>query len=87
MLTPAILGALRSAGSIGVLGLLFGDYASGTLVLFLAEPIIQADYTQVAEAAADTFAYATLLDADLPSPHSLRDWRRKVAKTRASWNT
>ena len=58
--------ALRSAGSIGVLGLLFGDFAGGALVLFLAEQIIQADYTQEAEAAADTFAYTALLDADLP---------------------
>lgn len=37
--------ALRSAGSIGVLGLLFGDFAGGALVLFLTEQIIQADYT------------------------------------------
>lgn len=58
--------ALRSAGSIGVLGLLFGDFAGGALVLFLAEQIIQADYTQEAEAAADTFAHAALLAADLP---------------------
>lgn len=58
--------ALRSAGSIGVLGLLFGDFAGGALVLFLAEQIIQADYTQDAEAAADSFAHAVLLDADLP---------------------
>jgi len=58
--------ALRSAGSIGVLGLLFGDFAGGALVLFLAEQIIQADYSQEAEAGADTFAYAVLLDAELP---------------------
>ncbi|SLN28955.1 M48 family metallopeptidase [Pseudooctadecabacter jejudonensis] len=58
--------ALRSAGSIGVLGLLLGDFAGGALVLFLAEQIIRADYTQEAEAAADTFAYNALLNADLP---------------------
>lgn len=58
--------ALRSAGSIGVLGLLFGDFAGGAIVLFLAEQIIRADYTQGAEAAADTFAYTALLDAELP---------------------
>ncbi len=58
--------ALRSAGSIGVLGLLFGDFAGGALVLFLTEQIIRADYTQDAEAAADAFAHAALLDADLP---------------------
>ena len=58
--------ALRSAGSIGVLGLLLGDFAGGAVVLFLAERIIQADYTQEAEGAADTFAHKVLLAADLP---------------------
>lgn len=58
--------ALRSAGSIGVLGLLLGDFAGGALVLFLAEQIIRADYTQDAEAAADTFAHDALVAADLP---------------------
>jgi len=58
--------ALRSAGSIGVLGLLFGDFAGGAVVLFLAEQIIRADYTQEAEAAADSFAHEALLAVDLP---------------------
>lgn len=58
--------ALRSAGSIGVLGLLLGDFAGGAVVLFLAEQIIRADYTQAAEAAADSFAHAMLQKADLP---------------------
>lgn len=62
--------ALRSAGSIGVLGLLFGDFAGGAMVLFLTERIISADYTQAAEAAADAHAYALLIDADL-SPEAL----------------
>jgi beta-barrel assembly-enhancing protease len=35
-------GALRTAGSIGVLGLLFGDFAGGAAVLFLAERLIEA---------------------------------------------
>ncbi|NBT30732.1 MAG: peptidase M48 Ste24p [Rhodobacteraceae bacterium] len=58
--------ALRSAGSIGVLGLLFGDFAGGAVVLFLAERLIQADYTREAEANADSFAHQTLLAADIP---------------------
>lgn len=52
--------ALRSAGSIGVLGLLFGDFAGGTVVLFLTERLIEARYSQAAEAAADTYAYGVL---------------------------
>lgn len=70
-----------------MLGLLFGDFAGGALVLFLAERIIQVDYTQDAEATADTFAHGALVDADLPRPAIatfLRDLRRKVAKTRGS---
>jgi Zn-dependent protease with chaperone function len=58
--------ALRSAGSIGVLGLLFGDFAGGALVLFLTERLIQADYTREAEAAADSYAYALLIRTGQP---------------------
>lgn len=57
--------ALRSAGSIGVLGLVFGDFAGGALVLFLTERLIEAQYTQGAEAAADVFAHDLLLKADV----------------------
>lgn len=64
--------ALRSAGSIGVLGLLFGDFAGGALVLFLSEQLIRANYSKEAEAMADVFAYKQLLDADLP-PSGLAD--------------
>lgn len=58
--------ALRTAGSIGVLGLLLGDFAGGTVVLFLAERMIQADYTREAEAAADAFAHQRLAEVGLP---------------------
>ena len=57
--------ALRSAGSVGVLGLLFGDFAGGALVLFLTERMIQATYTKDAEANADTFAHGTLAAAEI----------------------
>ncbi len=73
--------ALRSAGSIGVLGLLLGDFAGGAVVLFLAERIIQADYTQDAEAAADTFAHRVLLDADLP-PSAIGTFFERLAEGR-----
>lgn len=63
-------GALRSAGSIGVLGLLFGDFAGGTAVLFLANRLIDATYSQTAEAGADEFAYHVLANSGIP-PSSL----------------
>lgn len=59
-------GALRSAGSIGVLGLLFGDFAGGTVVLFLANQLINATYSQKAEAAADAYAHERMTAAGLP---------------------
>jgi len=59
--------ALRSAGSIGVLGLLFGDFAGGALVLFLTERLIQANYSREAEAASDAYSQALLARAGLPS--------------------
>jgi len=58
--------ALRSAGSLGVLGLLFGDFAGGALVLLLTNQLIAADYTREAEAAADAYAHDLLLAAGLP---------------------
>jgi len=58
--------ALRSAGSIGVLGLLLGDFAGGAVVLFLTERLNQATYTKEAEAAADAFAHKTLIASGIP---------------------
>ena len=52
--------ALRSAGSIGVLGLVLGDFAGGAAVLFLTERLISAKYSQAAETDADIFARAVL---------------------------
>lgn len=65
--------ALRSAGSIGILGLLFGDFAGGAVVLFLAERLIDAQYAQDAEAGADQFATQVLLKAGV-SPAALGDF-------------
>lgn len=64
--------ALRSAGSIGVLGLLFGDFAGGAAVLFLSERLISAQYSQAAETEADEFAYGLLENAGI-SPGGLGD--------------
>ena len=65
-------GALRSAGSVGVLGLLFGDFAGGTVVLFLLNRLIDATYSQEAEALADSFAHQTLSQTDI-APSALAD--------------
>ncbi|MDF3416157.1 M48 family metallopeptidase [Sulfitobacter sp. M57] len=64
--------ALRSAGSIGILGLLFGDFAGGAAVLFLTERLISAQYSQAAETAADEFAHRMLAQAGI-NPGALGD--------------
>ncbi len=64
--------ALRSAGSIGILGLLLGDFAGGAAVLFLTEQLISANYAQGAESGADEFAFTALEAADV-SPAALGD--------------
>jgi predicted Zn-dependent protease len=64
--------ALRSAGSIGILGLLFGDFAGGAAVLLLTERLISAQYSQAAEKGADDFAHALLAQAGI-SPGALGD--------------
>lgn len=58
---------LRSAGSVGILGMVFGDFAGGAAALVVAERLIAADYSQDAEADADRFAHKLLEDAKLPS--------------------
>ncbi|WP_300515992.1 M48 family metallopeptidase [Aliiroseovarius sp.] len=58
-------GALRTAGSIGVLGLLLGDFAGGTVVLMMAQSLINASYSQAAEVKADDFAYGVLTRAEV----------------------
>lgn len=70
--------ALRSAGSIGVLGLLLGDFAGGAIVLFLAERLIDASYSQKAELAADDFA-AKLMAQNNVAPGALADMFERFA--------
>ncbi|MEL6916080.1 MAG: M48 family metallopeptidase [Pseudomonadota bacterium] len=69
--------ALRTVGSTGVLGLLLGDFAGGAAVLFLTNRLIQADYTQEAEAAADAFATRALIAADV-APDALADFFERL---------
>lgn len=59
--------ALRSAGSVGVLGLLLGDFAGGAAVLFLTEKLIQAQYSRDAEARSDLYAHRLLNNVGLPT--------------------
>lgn len=71
--------ALRSAGTLGVLGLLFGDFAGGTIALFLANQLINASYSQQAEARADDYAH-DLLSAANVSPVALGTFFERLIK-------
>ena len=64
--------ALRSAGTVGVLGLVLGDFAGGGLVLVLVEQLIDASYSQEAESRADAYAFSALAAQDV-DPAALGD--------------
>ena len=59
--------SLRSAGSAGLLGLVFGDFAGGFVALALAEALVNANYSQEAETQADLFSHELFARAKLPS--------------------
>ncbi|WP_460272608.1 M48 family metallopeptidase [Celeribacter sp. ULVN23_4] len=62
--------ALRSVGTFGVLSLVFGDFAGGTVVLLGVNQLVNAQYSQGAESAADAYAHALLPKAGV-SPGAL----------------
>lgn len=59
----ATRGALRAAGSAGLLSMVIGDVTGGAALTLVAEHVVSASYTRQAEAAADVFALALLQDA------------------------
>lgn len=56
---------LRAAGSAGLLSLVLGDFAGGTLAVVLAEATLSASYTREAEEAADAYALDMLANAQV----------------------
>jgi Zn-dependent protease with chaperone function len=58
---------LRTAGSAGIIGMIFGDFAGGFAVLAVTKQLINARYSQGAESSADDFAHELLAKAGLPS--------------------
>lgn len=58
--------ALRTAGSVGLLGLLLGDVTGGAAIGLVADRLINARYGQDAETAADAYALDMLARAGLP---------------------
>lgn len=62
--------ALRGVGTFGVLSLVLGDFAGGTVVLLGVNQLVNAQYSQDAESAADAYAHALLPKAGI-SPGAL----------------
>lgn len=56
---------LRAAGSAGLLSLVFGDFAGGTVAVLVAEAALNASYTREAEAEADRYAHRMLETAQV----------------------
>lgn len=58
-------GALRAAGSAGLLSMVLGDFTGGGLLVIVADHIFNAAYTREAEVAADAYAVGMLNAANV----------------------
>ena len=65
-------GALRTMGSFGIVGLLFGDAIGTSAAAGVAQQMISSSYSREAEIAADAFAHRQMTRAGLP-PSALGD--------------
>lgn len=59
--------SLRSAGSAGILALVLGDVAGGSVMAILADNLLHSNYSRAIETKADTFALSMLNSADISS--------------------
>ncbi|MGB0438708.1 MAG: M48 family metallopeptidase [Paracoccaceae bacterium] len=75
--------ALRWGGSLGVLGLLFGDFAGGTVSVFLVNQLITSRHSRTAEAEADAYALDLLARADI-RPSALADFFDRMQAMRGT---
>lgn len=65
-------GVLRSIGSFGILGLMFGDATGSSVAAGVAQQMISSSYSREAEIAADAFAHRQMTRAGL-RPSALGD--------------
>ena len=63
---------LRSVGSVGLLGLLLGDFAGGGLIVILADQLLDSSYSREAELQADAYAFERMV-AEGIDPGALGD--------------
>lgn len=63
----ATIGALRAAGSAGLLSMVLGDFSGGTLAVLVTEHLISTSHTRKAETLADDYALKALAHAEVSS--------------------
>lgn len=63
---------LRSVGSVGILGLVLGDFAGGGLIVVLTDQLLESSYSREAEEEADRYAFERMIDQGL-DPAALAD--------------
>lgn len=56
---------LRSVGSVGILGLVLGDFAGGGLIVVLTDQLLESSYSREAEEEADRYAFERMIDQGL----------------------
>jgi len=70
-------GVLRTMGSFGIVGLLFGDAVGTSAAAGVAQQMISSSYSREAEIAADAFAHRQMTRAGLP-PSALGDMFQRM---------
>lgn len=63
---------LRSVGSVGILGLVLGDFAGGGLIVVLTDQLLESSYSREAEENADLYAFERMIDQGV-DPAALAD--------------
>lgn len=72
---------LRSAGTAGLLGILFGDVTGATVTVALSEALLRSGYQREAEAEADAYAARLLAAEGLPTPPLARFFDELAERT------
>lgn len=63
---------LRSVGSVGILGLVLGDFAGGGLIVVLTDQLLESSYSREAEENADLYAFERMIEQGV-DPGALAD--------------
>lgn len=71
---------LRSVGSIGILGLVLGDFAGGGLIVVVTDQLLESSYSREAEENADAYAFDQMIEEGV-DPAALADLFGRMRET------